>query len=415
MKTIRLILTSLVAVAAFGFIFSLSKCKKQHDIVVVQVHDTLNGKSITGLCTYPDYSGTMVPAKGAVISLYIGSSVSGNPVATVTSDASGNYKLPYLLPNSYYLYAKYNTANANYKPINGIDFHTDATDPANAVTIGSSNVTKNLLLATEAPTGTKIITTLASDTTGSMGAKDCVPMDTHSNLTWWSLFNGDAYNPSSGGTENTLEGHFGQPGSGGWNLTRFYFDEANPANSTFKGWVCLSKMSTDEPGRDGLASTSSMCVPKSLQVDTSKIGGIVAAVPITDSAWYNAAAGSVVKYGKGYLIHGFMTAFYKSAAGEIEPPRITACTVDSASWDGKGPHYNGPYSQKITKQVDMYLEYQGAKTTWNAAHSTFNKWAIFEAQMDWNRSDFFVNNTSVGNTIHMTPHIQLKGANNSNW
>src|ERR1035438_7180545 len=157
MKTIRFTLVSIVALAAFGLIFSLSKCKKETKVVVVPVHDTLKGKAITGNCTYPDYTGTMQPAKGAVVSLYVGTSVSGSPVAKTTADASGNYTLPYLLPGSYYLFATYNTANQNFKPINGITFQTDPTSTTYAVTMGSSNITKNLALATEAPTGTRII------------------------------------------------------------------------------------------------------------------------------------------------------------------------------------------------------------------------------------------------------------------
>jgi len=418
MKTINLFkFVAIAAIAAFGIVFTLSKCKKGTQIVVVQVHDTIKGKSISGQCTYPNFSGTMVAAPGSVVSLYLGSSKSGSPVATAYADASGNYTLPYLLPNTYFVYAAYNTANTNFKPINGIDFHTDATDPSFIVTMSSSNVTKNLALATEAPTGNKVIIKGAT-ACKTCGTVDTLPLDSHSSLTWWSTYSGDA-SSGLGGTEETMEGHFGQFGGGlgGCNMTSFYFDEANPANTYFKGYVILSKMSTNEPGRDGLPGQTgtSGCVGNTLQVDTVKTGTVITPVPITDTAWYNVTAGSVEKYGKGYLCHGYMTAFYKSAAGEIEPPRIAPCTVDSGSWNGFGPKYNGPWSQRITKQVDMYLEYQGAKTTWNAAHTTYTKWAVFEAQMDWDRADFFVKNTSIGRIIHVTPHLQFKGGSNTNW
>src|ERR1035437_2352140 len=414
MKTIKFTLTSLVAVAAFGLIVSLSKCKNVHDIVVVQVHDTLKGKSITGICKYPDYTGTMVAAPGAVISLYIGSSVSGNPVATATSDASGNYKLPYLLPNNYYLYAAYNTANTNYKPINGINFHTSPTDPAYAVAMGSSNITKDLALATEAPTGTRILTIIKSDTIGSHGTKAYVPFEIHSKIEWWTEYSGAGDGGING---TTLQGGFSTYGNNfpdyGWGLTNFYFDEANPQNDTIKGYVLLSHINTFEAQRDTLYSG---CVPKTLQVDTSgSTRATCRAVPKTDTAWYYAPGGSVVKYGKGYLAHGFLKAFYKSAAGEIEPPRVTPCTVDSVSWTGLGPQYAGPFSQKITKQIDMYFEFQGVDQAWNAAHTIFNKYAIFEGQFDFKRSDYYVKTTSIGNTIHVTPHVQLKGANGQNF
>ncbi|MBI4947356.1 MAG: carboxypeptidase regulatory-like domain-containing protein [Bacteroidetes bacterium] len=416
MKTIKITLTSIVALAAFGLIFSLSKCKKEVQVVPVTVHDTIKGKSISGSCTYPDYTGAMVAAKGAVISLYLGSSVSGSPVATTTSDASGNYTLPYLLPNTYYLYAVYNTANANYKPINGIEFKTDATDPTYAVTMGSSNLSKNLVLAVEAPSGTRILTITVADTAGSMGTKKYVPFESHSKCEWWAEYSGAGYDGGINGT--TLQGGFSTNGNNangyGWGLTTFYFDEANPANTVIKGYAQLSHINTFESVRDTLYSG---CVPKTLQVDTSgSTRATCLPVPKTDTAWYYAPAGSVVKYGKGYLAHGYMTAFYKSAAGEIEPPRVTACTIDSANaWNGKGPGYQGPYGQKITKQIDMYFEFQGVNTAWNATHTTYNKYAVFEGQFDFNRSDYYVKTTSIGNTIHVTPHVQLKGANNFNF
>ena len=409
MKTIKMILAA--AIVAVGLIFFLTKCKKNTDVVVVQVHDTVYGKSISGMVKYPDYSGTLVKAPGTLVYLYLGTTVSGNPVATAYADTNGNYTFPYLLPNTYYLFAKYNTAN-NYKPIEGINFETDPTDNTLAVTVTNANVSKDINMGNMAPTGTKIITITAADTTGSMGVKDCLPVDGHGSLTWWTTYCGNAQT-GYGGTETTLEGHFGQFNSayGGCKLTKFYFDEATPANTYFKAWFALSKMSTNEPGRDGLAN----CVPKTMGIDTSGSGATLAAVPKTDTCWYEATAGQVQKYGKGYIVHGTMTAFYKSAAGEIEPPRVTACTIDSASWNGFGPSYAGPFSQMISKQVDMYLEYQGTKITWNKTGTTFNKWAVFEAQVDFKRSDFYVSNTSVGNVIHATPHIQLKGGNNVNW
>ena len=123
MKTIKFTLVAAVAVVAFGLTIFLTKCKKNTEIVVVQVHDTLKGKSISGLCTYPDYTGTMVKAPGAVVSLYLGVSKTGTPVATAYADTAGNYTLPYLLPNNYFVFATYNTENKNNaKEIQGVNF-----------------------------------------------------------------------------------------------------------------------------------------------------------------------------------------------------------------------------------------------------------------------------------------------------
>jgi hypothetical protein len=88
---------------------------------------------------------------------------------------------------------------------------------------------------------------------------------------------------------------------------------------------------------------------------------------------------------------------------------------DTVSWNGLGPKYAGPFEQKITKQIDMYFEFQGVNQAWNAAHTTYNKYAVFEGQFDFNRSDYYVKTTSIGNTIHVTPHVQLKGATGQNF
>src|SRR3989304_4056596 len=118
---------------------------------LTEVHDTLFGKSITGLCTYPDFTGTVVNAPGAVISLYAGTSKTGTPVATAFADIAGNYTFPYLLPNNYFIFATYNTENQNTgKTIQGINFETN---PGYAVVMASSNLTQNLSLTTIASTG----------------------------------------------------------------------------------------------------------------------------------------------------------------------------------------------------------------------------------------------------------------------
>jgi len=417
MKTINLIkFVSIAAIAVFGIVFTLSKCKKGTQIVVVQVHDTIKGKSISGVCKYPDFSGTMVIAPGSVVSLYLGSSKTGSPVATAYADASGNYSLPYLLPNTYFLYATYNTNNVNYKPIEGINFLTDASDVSYAITLGASNVTKNLNLLSQAPTGTRILTIIKSDTNGSFGTKKYVPFESHSKLEFWTEYSGASYGGGAGGINGTtFQGGFQTYGNNvpeyGWGLLNFYFDEANPQNDTIIGYALLSHVCTFEAVRDSLYAG---CAKKTLQVDTFNTGYPATylntrAVPKTDTAWYKALPGQVVKYGKGYLAHGYMTAFYKSAAGEIEPPRVTTCAIDSGSWNGKSASYAGPWSQKITKQVDMYFEFQGVNQAYTSATDWY-RYAVFEGQFDFKRSDYYVKTTSLGNVMHVTPHIQLKGA-----
>ncbi|MCX6311420.1 MAG: hypothetical protein NT084_07250 [Bacteroidetes bacterium] len=416
-KTIRFLVPT--AILAFMLVLLFPQCKKDTQIVVVTVHDTISGKTISGHCTYPDFTNNFVTAKGALISLYLGTSVSGNPVATAIADSLGNYQLPYLLPNTYYVYAKYNTANQNFRIIDGIDFHTDPTDLGYVVALANSNVTKNVVLATQAPTGTRILTIIKADTIGSMGTKAYVPFEIHSKIEWSAEYSG-AGNGGINGT--TLAGGFSTFGNNfpnyGWGLLNFYFDEAHPINDTIRGYVLLSHINTFEAQRDTLYGG---CVPKTLQVDTSgRTRATCRAVPITDTAWYYVNCwdntGHVEKYGNGYVAHGTLKAFYKSAADEIEAPRVTVCAIDSANaWNGVGPGYQGPYSRKISKQIDMYFEFQGVNTAWNLAHTSYNKYAVFEGQFDFNRSDYYVKTTSIGNTVHVTPHVQLKGAANQNF
>ena len=400
MKTIKIVLAT--TIVAFGLTFFLTKCKKNTDVVVVQVHDTVQGKSITGICKYPDHAGTMIAAPGTVISLYLGSSVSGSPVATAYADANGNYEIPYLLPNNYFVFASYNTENQNNaKPIEGITFETN---PGYAVAMSGSNVTQNLDLVNVAPNGTLIIGATSADTIGVTNSR-YAPFEAHSKCPWWTEYSTYG-NGGLGGT--TLEGGFNV-----FKVTSFLFDEANPANSKIKGYVLLSSINTMEPARDALSG----CVPQTLQVDTLKVGVGAAAtysvlVKEADTAWYEAPIGTISKYGNGYLAKGNLTAFYKHQGGDVISPRVTVLPADTVSWDGKSANYAGPWNQRITQPVDMYFEYQGKNKVWNSAGTTYNWFFIFEGEFQFDRKDFYVKTTSIANTMHVTPHVQLKGANN---
>jgi polyisoprenoid-binding protein YceI len=59
---------------------------------------------------------------------------------------------------------------------------------------------------------------------------------THSNVMWESAYIGSGA---------LLTGRFNEFG-----MTSFSFDEANPANTNFEGWVRLNTVNTGEPGRD---------------------------------------------------------------------------------------------------------------------------------------------------------------------
>jgi polyisoprenoid-binding protein YceI len=59
---------------------------------------------------------------------------------------------------------------------------------------------------------------------------------THSNVMWETAYIGSGA---------LLTGRFNQFG-----ITSFSFDEANPVNTSFEGWVRLNTVNTGEPGRD---------------------------------------------------------------------------------------------------------------------------------------------------------------------
>src|ERR1043165_3348314 len=126
MKTYKsLIMLCLVAVSVLMF----SQCKKDKETVTNTIHDTINttihdttfivdsiyvgtqGKIISGSVTYPDFSGTQIPAAGAVIRLYAGTSTSGTLALQTIANASGVYTTPQMLAGNYFLYAVYNTEN----------------------------------------------------------------------------------------------------------------------------------------------------------------------------------------------------------------------------------------------------------------------------------------------------------------
>ncbi len=398
MKTTLKILkiTTVAAAFAVGLIFTFTKCRKDIVVVPVPIHDTLFGKTISGLVQYPDFGNVTQLAKGAVVSLYSGSSKSGSPVATAFADSMGSYSFPYLLPGNYFIWATYNTKNKNNPkaPIEGINFETS---PGYPVTMASANLTQDIMLSNVAASGTLKISITPSDTNGSMGAIKTAPFEAHSKCEWWTEYNKDG---GIGGT--TIQGGFNV-----FKVTKFFFDEASPANSTIEGYVLLYSINTFEPARD------SGCVPQTLQQDTYKLNGVAKLLdPITDTAWYRAPLGSIEKYGKGYLAHGSLEAFYKHQGGNIQAPRVTPLPPDTVSWNGLGPQYAGPWNQRVTNSIDMYFEFQAKNKVWNAAGTTFNWFFIFEGEFTFTRQQYYVKTTSLGNTMHVTPHVQLKGANN---
>ena len=385
MKTMKLfILFSITAIVAVGLVFSLSNCKREKEIVVVNIHDTLKGKDITGLCTYPDYTNAMVIAPGAELFLYSGTSATGTPVASTVAELSGNYSFKYLLPGDYFITAIYNTDNQNKSIIKGINFAFDGI----GVTMGSGNMTQNIALTTVAAPGTLKI---SLDSIAAGPSYRQVAWESHSKVVFNTLH--------TYGT--VLQGSFNV-----WKTSTFIFDEVDPANIVINAWVQTSSINTFEPARDALAGG---CVRKTLNVDTMMVGTTVTPIPATDTIRFYANAGEVVKYGKGYLAHGHLKGFYKHPYGQTGVGGSGASDFLPADTTG----YAGPYNQTIDKPCDLYFEYQGKNKIISGLN--FNWYFLFEGKFTFKRSDYSVNASNLNNVMEVTPHIQLKGTTNRDY
>ena len=376
MKTNKLFFIPFVLFMGMGFIFFLSQCKKD-DPETVEV----KGNMISGICTYPDVSGSQVAAGGAVISLYVGSSASGTKVATAVADANGNYSIPNLLPNTYFLTAIYNTENQNNKnPIAGITFMTGA---GYVVTMSSSDITQNVTLETIVSNGTLKI---ALDTVANQFRK--VTLESHSKCAFSTYHNNSE--------QQLLKGGFNV-----FRMTKFAFDETNLSNSVIDGYVLASSVNTLEPARDAIGTG---CVQKTLNVDTTMSGTTVTVMPETDTIRFYST--SIEKYGNGYICHGVLTGFLKHNVGDTRPSG-TVLPADTAGG------FTGPFNVKQTKNIDMYFEYQGKTKSYNSAGTTFNWYFIFEGEFKFNkRNDFYIISSSCADEITVTPHVAFKGSNN---
>lgn len=406
MKTLNNLKLMLIPTVV-GLMLCLSYCKKEtkvvkeivHDTTILVVHDTINttltvyvhdtirGKTILGSVNYPDPTGSPSIAKGAVVMLYLGTVQDPSKLVAITfSDASGNYKFPFLLPNAYFIYSKYNTDNQNYKmlsELNGINF---ATIPGYAVTLGTTDLTQNISLINIAATGTLKI---SLDTTVNQFRK--VTLDkAHSRIAFET-----EYGP--GGVGSMFPGFFGSP-SGipsqtAFNLTKFAFDEANPANTVIEGYVLLHERSTGEDGRDALGQ----CGSKALLIDTAEMGGAIAR-PETDTCKFISL--SVVKYGNGYLCRAKLRGFLMHKGPGNNDPICATCPIDTVFG------FTGPFDVPRDFPVDMYFEFGGKKyisgTNWYYLFP-------FEGTFTFNKRTMNINHASIGDNIKVSCHINIRG------
>lgn len=391
-----LILATAILAAVIISTNTMTSCKKEepvtntvtvHDTVKVEVHDTLKGKSISGVATYLDYAKVKTNAKGAVMTLYLGASKTGSPVATAFADATGNYSFPYLLPNNYFVYAIYNTENKNAKEIKGIDF---ATDPGYAVTLGSTNLTQDISLINFASTGS---TKISLDTTTNNFRK--VTLDkAHSRISFETDYGPTGQGAIFPGFFGALKGDVAQTA---FNLTKFAFDETNPANTKIEGYVLLHERSTGEDGRDGLGN----CGSKALLIDTINTAGVITARPETDTCKFISI--SVEKYGNGYLCKGKLRGFLMHKGPGNNDPICPTCPADTAL------KFTGPYDVQRELPVDMFFVYEGKKFYENVDPAKAYYGFPFEGVFTFDKTKFNIKHASIGNMIKVSCHVNIKG------
>lgn len=402
MKTIKkFILTPVIAtVAILGLFLLLSRCTKTNTVTkTVTVTDTI-GKAtynIVGNVTYPNMSGVMVPAKGAVLQLYVGTP-GGTPAATTYSDSSGNYSFNGLIAGTYVIDATYNTANTNNNPINGINFLVSDI----SVTVTNANVPQPIALQTATQTGNVNLSIVPADTNGSDGKILAVKLEDHSTAS----FNVEFTDSQSIGM--TFAGTFGNNSTPmGFMLNTFRFNQASPSTSYFNGYVLNRMVETGCPARDtGWAALYTKdCETVFWGRDTFAVGGgWPQLIESTDTAFYWANAGQISTYGTGYLAKGTLAPVWKASGTKLLPPRTTMPRPDT---NGK---YNGQlgWDKRIQATESMYFEYQGVKDVYKN-DSTYTPYYEFGGQMTFNRNTFYMV-ASVGDVVTVNVNLQFTGA-----
>lgn len=390
-NTAKLFTVAAVIAITMSSIFFTS-CKKETKTDTVTV--TLTGYTVSGQATYPDYTGTAIPAKGAVIYLHTGSSATGALVTTTFADATGKYTFTNILAGSYFITAKYNTDNQNYnKTLNGINF---GTNPGYAITVGEAAITQNISLVTIASTSALKITL---DTVTNVGYRPVT----------WEIHSKCQFSFPDHATGSDLPGGFNS-----FQVDKFVFDAANAAATKISGYVLLSSITTMEPARDGLLTGG--CVPKTLLIAVDSVNQI--AVPETDTARFTST--SVEKYGDGYIAHGTLTAFYHHGPGMLYPAdtnyyKYTGGFKDVAPTSIPSMYWN----TRVTKPCDLYFVYQGkfayAK---NTNGTTKNLVFNFEGEFAIHpQTDYYISSAHFSESdIKIKAHVQFQGMlNDTNY
>jgi polyisoprenoid-binding protein YceI len=171
---------------------------------------------------------------------------------------------------------------------------------------------------------------------------------THSNVMWETAYIGSGA---------LLTGRFNMFG-----LTSFSFDEANPANTSFEGWVRLNTVNTGEPGRDG----------------------------------------------------GCLLGTFGTAAGKVDEPENLAVIKSKAvqlSTSDKGYIVSCDLTfHGVTKQVNAKLNYNGT-TAFPAGYAGANAFSLAGFSIEFQimaKTDFGVISNNIGDKVGITCNAEFK-------
>lgn len=288
MKTIRL-LSGLMAMVFFAFI--LSSCSD--DSTTVETY------TISGNVMYPDFSGSMQNAGGAVVFLKKNATEATTNYDLVTvADASGNYSFEGLVDGDYWLFANYDTENLNVPAgrINGAVFIGEGA----MVNIAGANGSQNFGLA-------------------SMGQSNALAVNTYEGGNWnqdWNHSNVDfsfPYDDNNATYTGRFSGlYIGETVDAKTPGFEMYidFDPADLANSKLEGKVDGLAVKTDSPGgRDALFESDGTFWkdPTTMELDLGCISGYFGITSLDDADRYiTFTSTSIVTYGDAYLATGNM-------------------------------------------------------------------------------------------------------------
>jgi polyisoprenoid-binding protein YceI len=340
MKTLKF-LSSISLLVVF---LTLTKCSED-DTAPIALSE------LSGKVTYTNASGTSANAIGAIVVL---EDVATSTSVSTVANGTGDFSFDNLIAGDYKLSSIYYTDNKNVSGrLDGLNFST-AEDVA--VTIESSNVTKDLSLVSVGQSGTAI-EALAADY--SWNAETSL----FTNVGAWTFDN--AHSPTIfqfayRGVEADFSGSFGQT-----NKFKVNMDPANLATASIEVEVDLASVNTRTPGgRDNRTTIadnptfSPLTMFTELGCIASTFGVTADNAPPTEIApqmitadpdryakfsSHNSTSTNITKYGDGYLAKGNLVFFGQSKPVELYFKIVPAWVDTTPDPDRKYSGFEGKF------------------------------------------------------------------------